>query len=133
MPRCLRCASFALMLAVVVLPARAELPSLMSEAADRPASVSKPQASSPSLLRSVDAWRRGKIYLSRFGALHYRFSGAGLNADVYYAGAATRALIGYGGERRLELIWPAHGASVKLAYVDEDGESGYRLEFVHDF
>lgn len=132
MPRFLVCVVLGSMLASVSVSARAELPSLMSEGDERRASASERPASLPAVLRDVDAWRRGRIYLSYLGAADYRLGANGLEAGFYYAGASMRALIGYGSDQRLELVWPVHGGSLKLAYVDADGESSYRIEFVQD-
>lgn len=86
----------------------------------------------PSVLADFEYLQRGKVHFE-FGAIAYRLAREGLNLTTRIGGAATRALIGLDGNRRVELGWQLRRASVKLAFTEQSDRSGYRIEFAREF
>ena len=76
--------------------------------------------------------QRGKLHFD-FGSVDYRLARDGLNLSYRIGGAATRALIGFSGDHRLEIDWRLRDASLKLAFSQDDNSSGYRIELVRHF
>lgn len=76
--------------------------------------------------------QRGKLHFD-FGAIDYRLAREGLNLSTRIGGAATRALIGLDGDRRIEIGWRLRRASVTLAFAEQDDRSGYRVELARKF
>jgi len=86
----------------------------------------------PSVLADFEYLQRGKLRFD-FGAIDYRLAREGLNLSARIGGAATRALIGLDGNRRVELGWQLRRASVTLAFTEQSDRSGYRIEFAREF
>ena len=76
--------------------------------------------------------QRGKLHFD-FGAVDYRLARDGLNLNYRTGGAATRAIVGFDGDRRLELEWRLRSASVTLAIDEQDRQSRYRLQLTREF
>ena len=86
----------------------------------------------PTAFADFERLQRGKLHFD-FGAIDYRLAREGLTLTTRIGGAATRALIGPGGEHRLEVGWQLRGASVTLAFAEQDHRSGYRIELTREF
>lgn len=110
-------------------PARAELPSLYTDKASAKAGESEIEALLPTRLRSL---QQGKLMFD-FGAIDYRLANQGFRASLPVMWAATTAILGYGGEHRLEMGWRAGGGTLKLAFTAHGGDGGYRVEFARRF
>lgn len=106
-------------------PALAELPSLMTDRAQ----IGTGREMVPS---AFEALRQGTVR-TNFGAIDYQFASAGLETRFRLAGTSTRALLGYDGEHRIEVDWRASGGNLKFALTAQDGDGGYRIEFVRSF
>lgn len=122
MTRFQRAAFFGIASFMISFPAVADLPSLMSEHSRGDVDV----------WNAVDALRRGQLQTA-IGTVHYRFSGRGVETQLRLVGAATRAMVGYGGKRRVEFLWHVPVGQVTFTYAAREGDTGYRLEFVRSF
>lgn len=113
-------------------PALAELPSLMPDRPEhaRPAGAAPRDSLAPAF-GGFALLRRGRLHTS-FGAVDYRFGGESVSASFQYQGAAASAVIGYDGERRLEIDWRSGGRNLKLAIAATE-DDGYRIEIARDF
>lgn len=111
--------------------ALADLPSLMPDrAASAKASRGAPQRSPAPVPGGLAALQRGLS--ATFGAVHCRLGEEGVAADFRYRGAAARAVIGYEGERRLELDWRMSGRNVKFAIAATE-DDGYLIRMIRSF
>ena len=86
----------------------------------------------PMAFADFESLPRGKLHFD-FGAVDYQLARDGLNLNYRTAGAATRAIVGFDGDRRLELEWRLRSASVTLAIDEQDNQSRYRLQLAREF
>lgn len=105
-----------------------------------PAFASTPRAdgsvemhdTSSTLFVDFDRLQRGKLHFD-FGAVDYRLAREGINFSYRASGTATRAIVGYSGEHRLEIGWRLRRANVTVAIGEEDQRSGYRIKLSREF
>lgn len=86
----------------------------------------------PMAFADFEYLQRGKLHFD-FGAVDYRLARDGLNLHYRTGGAATRAIVGFDGDRRLELEWRLRNANLTLAIDEQDNESRYRLQLAREF
>lgn len=140
MSRCIFVALLGVSIYLVAIPARGDLPSLMSDKSAQvpvngPAArlASTPIEMQPARLLGVESPLKGKLSLFSSGDMDYRFNRSGVKTSFKRGSTSFDTSIGYGGERRLELNWRTGGGKLKLAAGANDQLRGYRLEFTRNF
>ena len=100
--------------------------------ASRPDAHIEQHDTPPALFADFDRLQRGRLHFD-FGAVDYKLARQGLNVSYRAGGAATRAIVGYDGNSRLEIGWRLRGASLTVAVGEEDQRSGYRIKLSREF
>jgi len=86
----------------------------------------------PTLFADFDRLQQGRLHFD-FGTVDYRLAREGLNLSYRASGTATRAIVGYSGDHRLEIGWRLRRANLTVAIGEEDQRSGYRIELSREF
>lgn len=127
MSRSICLSSIALIVGLDISPLRADTPSTASAA---PYTVEHGELTT--LFAHFEHLQRGTLRFA-FGAVDYHLAREGLNVAVRGNGTATRATVGFNGDRRIELGWQMGGATLTVALTEQGERSGYRIEIMREF